>query len=82
MIAASLRESCNKTEKKKVTFRSYKNFDEAQLNNDLSRVPFQVAHTFVDVDDIYWAHELLLREVIEEHAPTKEKHLNQTRHHT
>ena len=73
MIATSLRESCNKTEKKKVTFRSYKNFDEAQLNNDLSRVPFQVTHTFDDVDDIYWAHELLLREVIEEHAPTKEK---------
>ena len=45
MIATSLRVSCNKTEKKKVTFRSYKNFDEAQLNDDLSRVPFQVAHT-------------------------------------
>ena len=73
MIATSLRESCKKNEKKKVTFRSYKNFDEAQLNDDLSRVPFQVAHTFDDVDDIYWAHELLLREVIEEHAPTKEK---------
>ena len=73
MIATSLRESCNKTEKKKVTFRSYKSFDEAQLNDDLSRVPFQVAHTFDDVDDIYWAHELLFREVIEEHAPTKEK---------
>ena len=73
MIATSLRESCNKMVKKKVTFRSYKNFDEAQLNDDLSRVPFHVAHIFDDADDIYWAHELLLKEVIDEHAPIKEK---------
>ena len=58
IIATSLRESCNKIEK--VTFRSYKNFDEAQLNEDVSRVPFHVAHIFDDVDvddvdDIYWA---------------------------
>ena len=64
MIATSLRESCNKTKERKVTLRSYKNFDEAKLNDDLSRVPFQAAHIFDDVDDIYWAHELLLREVI------------------
>ena len=67
---------------KKVTFRSYKNFDEAQLSGDLSRDPFHVAHIFDDADDIYWAHELLLKEVIDEHAPIKEKkHLNQIPRH-
>ena len=57
MIATSLKESCNPVEKKKVTFRSYKNFSEAELNDELSQVPFHVAHIFDDVDDIYWAHE-------------------------
>ena len=73
MIATSLKESCNPVEKKKVTFRSYKNFNEAELNDELSQVPFHVAHIFDDVDDIYWAHETLLRQVVDEHAPLKEK---------
>ena len=73
MIATSLKESCNPVEKKKVTFHSYKNFNEAVLNDELSQVPFHVAHIFDDVDDIYWAHETLLRQVVDEHAPLKEK---------
>ena len=73
MVATSLKESCSVTETKKVTFRSYKNFNEAELNEELSRVPFHVAHIFDDMDDIYWAHETLLRQVVDEHAPLKEK---------
>ena len=73
MVATSLKESCSVTETKKVTFRSYKNFNEAELNEELSRVPFHVAHIFDDIDDIYWAHETLLRQVVNEHAPLKEK---------
>ena len=80
MIATSLRESCNKTEKKKVTFRSYKNFDEAQLNDDLSRVPFQVAHTF---DMTFIGHMNCYSERSSRSMPQqKKKHLNQTGHHT
>ena len=43
----------NTMDKKKVTFRSYKNFNEAELNEELSRVPFHVAHIFDDMDHIY-----------------------------
>ena len=50
MVAISLKESCSVTETKKVTFRSYKNFNEAELNQELSRVPFHVAHIFDDMD--------------------------------
>ena len=28
---------------------------------------------FDDVDDIYWAHEILLTDVLNEHAPIKDK---------
>ena len=52
---------------------SYKHFDTAQLNEDLSHVPFHVAQIFDDIDNVYWAHEMLLRQVIDEHVPIKEK---------
>ena len=56
-----------------MTFRSYKNFNEAEMNEGLSRLPFHVAHIFYDMDGIYWAHETLLRQVTDELAPMKEK---------
>ena len=73
MIATSLKESCNPLEKKEVIFRSFKTFSKAELNDELSQVPFHVAKIFDDVDDIYWAHVTLLRQVVNEHAPLKEK---------
>ena len=45
------------------------------FNDDVGRVPFHSAYVFDDVDDIYWAHERLLTEVINEHAPIKERKL-------
>ena len=74
MICTNLKEQCDPVMKKKVIFRSYKIFDEQQFNDDLSRVPFHVAQIFDDIDDVYWAHELLLRQVIDEHAPIKGKY--------
>ena len=73
MIATSLKETCTCVENRKVTFRSYKNFSEAEFNEELSRVPFHIAHIFDDMDDIYWANETLLREVLDEQAPLKQK---------
>ena len=51
----------------------YKNFNEDEFNQELSQVPFHIAHIFDDMDDIYWAHETLLREVLDEQAPLKQK---------
>ena len=36
-------------------------------------MPFHAAYVFDDVDDIYWAHEWLLNDVINLHAPVKER---------
>ena len=36
-------------------------------------MPCHVAHIFDDMDDIYWAHEILLRQVVDELATVKEK---------
>ena len=52
MIATSIKETCSYVNNKNVTFRSYKNFSEAEFNQELSQVPFHVAHIFDDIDDI------------------------------
>ena len=44
-----------------------------EFSDDVDRIPFHAAYVFDDVDDIYWAHELLLTDVINEHAPIKER---------
>jgi len=62
-----------KLSKQKVKFRSYNNFDPESFNRDLGTLPFKVAYTFDDVDDVYWAHEYLILEVIKDQLPIKEK---------
>ena len=47
--------------------------EEKGLSDDVGRIPFHAAYVFDDVDDIYWAHELLLTDVINGHAPIKER---------
>jgi hypothetical protein len=57
----------------KVKFRSYTNFDSTTFVADISSAPFNVAYVFDDIDDIYWAHEHILNNIIDEHLPVKEK---------
>jgi hypothetical protein len=62
-----------RTQNSNVSFRSFKHFDEASFSNDIGYIPFHAAYVFEDVDDIYWAHEKLMYDVIDEHAPIQEK---------
>jgi len=58
----------------KMNYRSFKDFDLKQFNHDLSLVPFHVPHIFDDINDVYWAHEMLLNQVVNDHIPMKEKY--------
>ena len=62
-----------RVEKRRVQYRSFNGFDEKRFNEDVGQIPFDAAYVFDDVDDIYWAHEWLLTDTINEHAPMKEK---------
>ena len=73
MIGVLVKGTAPKVEKHKINNRSNKNFDEKRFNDDISQVPFHAAYVFDDVDDIYWAHEWLLNDVINLHAPVKER---------
>ena len=57
----------------KVQYRSFKNFDEKDFNADVQNIPFHISYVFDDPDDVYWAHEYLFKEVVDQHAPMKER---------
>ena len=58
---------------RKLLCRSYRHFDEESFSDAVGAIPFHVAYVFDDLDDIYWAHATLLLDIIDEHAPIREK---------
>jgi hypothetical protein len=61
--------------KRKITYRSFKKFDDINFNDDLEKVPFHVCDIFDDTDDVMWSYHYLLNEVVDIHAPSKTKFL-------
>ena len=59
----------------KIKYCSYKQFDEEAFSEAVGVIPFQAAYLFYDVDDIYWPHEVLFTDILNEHAPVKEKYV-------
>lgn len=73
LVGVVVKGATARVEKRRIKYRSFKNFDEKDFSEDVSRIPFHAAYVFDDVDDIYWAHEMLLTDIIDEHAPIKER---------
>jgi exonuclease III len=57
----------------KITYRNLKEFDPDIFKEHVSQIPFQVCNIFEDVSDQYWAKCLLFTEVLNEHAPLKQR---------
>ena len=74
-IGAATRLSCPTNEPKLVNYRSFKNFNEESYINDLQMVPFHVSQTFDDVDDQLWFHNSLLVDIVDKHAPRKQREI-------
>ena len=73
MISYVIKGAAPPPNKQKIKCRSYKHFNEKVFSEAVGVIPFDVAYVFDDVDDIYWAHEILLTDVLNKHAPIKEK---------
>ena len=54
-----------------ITYRSFKNFDEAPFLSDLSSVPWEILEYSDNVDDIVYAWKSLFLEILDKHAPIK-----------
>ena len=65
LVYAITRGSCPKWVPKTTIRRSFKKFDPKKYNEDISFIPFHVASTFEDIDDVYWAWERLLTDVLD-----------------
>ena len=57
-----------------MSYRCFENLDGEMLLQDLWRVLFHVPHVFDGIEDAYGAHEGLIKEVLDEHIPVKQKH--------
>ena len=73
LIGVEVKGATARVEKKRTKNRSYKNFDKAGFAEDVGRIPFQAVNVFDDINDVYWVHEWLLTDIINEHAPVKER---------
>ena len=51
-----------------ITTQSFQNYDQDAFLRDLSAVPFSVAYTFDEPDDVYWCWDKLYNRVLDEHA--------------
>ena len=69
MTGVVVKGSTARTEKPRTNYHSYKNFDQEQFNEGVGGIPFHAAYVF-NIDDIYGT---LFTEIINEHAPVKER---------
>jgi hypothetical protein len=75
IICAATKVHLARNGKRHIKYRTMKNFNNDQYNSDLSKVPFHVCQIFDDPDDIMWCYNMMLCDVIDEHAPVKQKTL-------
>ena len=80
IISVAIKGDAPPPKHRKIKCRSFKNFDEDAFSEAVGIAPFEVAYVFDDVDDIYLAHEVLLTDLLNEHAPTKEKRVQSQRY--
>ena len=69
LVYAALNTKLMRPKADKITRRSFKNFDQKAFLRDLNTVPFSVAYTFGDTNDVYWCWEQLYNQVLDDHAP-------------
>ena len=55
-----------------ISYRSFKNFDEAKFSNDLNDVPWDIIRIFDDTNDILNAWSDLFLEVVDANVPIKQ----------
>ena len=73
LIYTVMRLSAPKQPPRTIVYRSFKTFREKDFIDDLSAAPLHVADTFNDPDDCYWMFNCMLTDILNSHAPLKQK---------
>ena len=64
IISVAIKGDAPPPKHRKIKYRSFKNVDEDAFSEAVGAAPFEVAYVFDDVDDIYWAHEVLFTDLL------------------
>ena len=73
MITVVAKTHLPKLPPKTVTYRSFRTFQKDKYRSDLQQIPFSVCEAFDDPSDALWAQNILIRDVLDQHAPLKTK---------
>ena len=73
LIAFSSKMHVPKTGDRNIQYRSYKHFNDEIFKDDIASAPYHVGDIFDDFDDTYWFNHMLIKNVIDYHAPPKSK---------
>ena len=75
MVYASLKERAVQHKTRILKVRSYKNFDEEKVKEDLKMAAWHVGESFESVDEQYEYWEALLNKIVDDHLPTRDTNL-------
>ena len=73
LVASFMKNKLKPKQKVPKVYHCFENTDEKRLQNDIASAPLHVAEIFDDIDDVCWAQERLLTEIIDEHIPIKKR---------
>ena len=73
LVGFSTKLQLPRVKKSKIIYRTYKKFDETLFKSDMDMAPFHVGDIFDDITDVCWFMQSLLCNVIESHAPLKQR---------
>ncbi|KAL9964953.1 hypothetical protein ACROYT_G028670 [Oculina patagonica] len=77
LIYGILKQSVLQHRRKTITFKSLKNVDVDQLNEDLASAPWIVGETFDAIEDQYDAWKTIFESVLDKHMPKKKMRVRQ-----
>ena len=73
LVAFSTKMHVPKLGRRRIQYRTFKNFDETSFKHDIEMAPYHVGEIFDDFDDTYWFNHTLVKYVMDNHAPLKHK---------
>ena len=73
MVGCVIKVSVPKIKPFKITYRSYKDFNDNKFKEAVSQILDIVCNVFDEIDDQYWAFSTMFMNVLNDHAPIKSR---------
>ena len=71
LLAVASKQHKAVSKRERITYKSFKRFDDAAFKRNVYQAPFHVANIFDNFDDQCWFSNSLLNPIVDDHAPLK-----------